>query len=152
MRRLTDASVTRGTTARPSGVEGSVRRDCARSLSGVSRQVNILPPPETHGAGDQVVPGDLVDQPEHLLADLPVARMPLWRRTQLDKMHRFARVELDHVAHAMTERDEVARLLREGIHNLAVGGFRLAHGHVPALSDPGVDNSVRNLRAQRRRR
>ncbi len=113
--------------------------------------MHILRAREEHRACNQMVPGDLVDEPEHLAADLAVARMPLRRRAQLDEMHGLARVQLDHVAHPVTERDEVAGLLRKGVDDLAVGGFRLANGNVPSLSETGVDDRVGNLVSQRRR-
>jgi len=100
----------------------------AGGLGGVSREMDVVRPRKAHRARDQVVPGDLVDEPEHLLTDLPVARVSLRGRAQLDEMHRLARVELDHVAHPVTKRHEVAGLLREGVDDLAVGGLGLADG------------------------
>ena len=65
-------------------------------------------------------------------------------------MHRLSRVELDHVAHPVTEGDEVAGLLREGVDDLAIRRLRLAHGDVPPLAQPGIDDRVRDLVAERR--
>ena len=45
----------------------------------------------------------------------------------------------------MAKRDQVAGLLREGVDDLAVRGFRLPDGDVPSLPQPGVDDRVGNL-------
>src|ERR1700729_877840 len=100
---------------------------------------------KSHRAGHEVMTRNFVDEPEHLLAELPVARMSLRGRAQLDHVHRLAGVELDEVAHAVTEGDEISGLLREGVDDLAIRGLRLPHGDVPPLPETRVAHRVGDL-------
>src|ERR1035438_5826496 len=111
----------------------------------------VIRPGEAHRTGDEVMTRNFVDEPEHLVGVWPVARMPLRRRAQLDHVHRLASVELDEVAHPVTEGDEVPGLLREGVDDLAIRGFGLPPGHLPSLPEPGVDHRVWHLVPERRR-
>ncbi len=107
--------------------------------------MDVLRTREAHRPGDKVMTGDLVDEPEHLLADLSVARVPLRRRAQLDEVHGLTRIELDDVPNPVAEGDQVAGLLREGVDDLAVRGFRLPDGDMPSLPQTGVDDRIGHL-------
>ena len=80
-------------------------------LGGISRQMHVLRADKSHRAGHQVVPGNAIDQAMHLAADVPVRRVSLGRRAQLDHVHRLTRIHLDQVADAVAQRDQVLRLL-----------------------------------------
>src|ERR1700730_2631202 len=87
------------------GHSGSAR------LSGISRQMHVFRADKSHRTRHQMVARNAVDQVMHLTADAPVRRVSLWRRTQLDHVHRLTRVHLDEVADTVAQRDQVLRLL-----------------------------------------